>query len=222
MVKSKEWNWEILDDNAKEFWRNPSSESFYLLNRWKSQNKNRFLDLGCGLGRHSILFAKNDFETYSFDLSEEAVKQTKAWADEVHVDIDARIGDMLSLPYEDEFFDCIFCKNVISHTDTEGIKKIISELKRVLKKSGECYLTLGSKSTYGFKQMNWPFVDENTKLRMDDGPEKGIPHFYADYNLIKKLFAEFTIKEITHVEEFFEKNGDTTSSFHYHVLIRKD
>lgn len=222
MVKSKEWNWEILDDDAKEIWRNPSSESFYLLNRWKSQNKKVFLDLGCGLGRHSILFAQNDFKTYSFDLSEEAVKQTKAWAEKVGVSIDAKVGDMLELPYEDNFFDCIFCRNVISHTDTEGIKKIISELKRVLKVSGECYLTLGSKSTYGFKQMNWPFVDENTKLRMDEGPEKGIPHFYADYNLIKKLFAEFTIKEITHIEEFFERNGETTSSFHYHVLIRKD
>jgi ubiquinone/menaquinone biosynthesis C-methylase UbiE len=128
---------------------------------------------------------------------------------------------MLELPYENNFFDCIFCRNVISHTDTEGMYKIISELKRVLKSGGECYLTLGSKSTYGFKQMNWPFVDENTKLRMDDGPEKGIPHFYADYNLIKKLFSEFDIKEITHIEEFFERNGDVTSSFHYHVLIRK-
>lgn len=85
MVKSKEWNWEILDDNAKEFWRNPSSESFYLLNRWKSQNKNVFLDLGCGLGRHTILFARNDFKTYAFDLSKEAVKQTEKWAKEVRI-----------------------------------------------------------------------------------------------------------------------------------------
>ena len=57
------------------------------------------------------------------------------------------IGDMLNLPYRDESMEAILCKNVISHTDTEGMKKIIKEIKRVLKRNGECYLTLGSKST---------------------------------------------------------------------------
>ena len=29
------------------------------------------------------------------------------------------------------------------------------------------------------------------RIRKDDGPEDGIPHFYADYELIKELFKEF-------------------------------
>ena len=95
-------------------------------------------------------------------------------------------GDMLSLPYTDELFDSILCRNVISHQDTSGVKKIIGELKRVLKPGGECYLTLGSKSTWGFKQTSWPLLDENTRLRMEEGPEYEIPHFYADYDLIKE------------------------------------
>ena len=48
-------------------------------------------------------------------------------------------------------------------------------------------MTLGSKSTWGFKQTSWPFVDENTKLRMEEGPEYKVPHFYADYDLIKEF-----------------------------------
>ena len=56
-------------------------------------------------------------------------------------------------------------------------KLVIKELERVLKKNGEVYLTLGSKETWGFKETDWPMVDENTKIRMDDGPEKGVPHF---------------------------------------------
>ena len=50
----------------------------------------------------------------------------------------------------DESIEAILCRNVISHTDTEGIKRIIKEIKRVLKINGECYLTLESKSTWGF------------------------------------------------------------------------
>lgn len=54
MVESKGWNWEIVKDDKVDIWKNPSIESYYLLNRWKSQGKRNFLDLGCGLGRHSI------------------------------------------------------------------------------------------------------------------------------------------------------------------------
>lgn len=216
MIKSKSWNWEVVSGTHEEYWKNPSIESFYLVNRWKSQNKVIFLDLGCGLGRHCILFGNNGFNVYAFDLSENAIEKTKNWMEYENLKADYKIGDMLELPYETESMDCILCRNVISHTDTEGMKKIILELYRVLKKDGECYLTLGSKETWGFKQ-DWPVVDENTKIRIEDGPENGIPHFYADYNLIKALFYQFEIIDISQVETFYNDE----SSWHYHVLIRK-
>lgn len=221
MVKSKEWNWKILKDNQKKMWLEPSIESYYLVNRWKSQEKTDFLDLGCGLGRHTILFAKNGFNTYAFDLSEEAVKKTAETAKYEQLEVDFRIGDMLELPYNNESFDCILCRNVISHTDTTGMKKIVEELKRVLKTDGECYLTLCSKETWGFKQTEWPLVDENTRIRVEDGPENGIPHFYADYELIKGLFEDFKIEDIKHIGDFYQKDGKVIESYHYHVLIRK-
>lgn len=221
MVESKEWNWEIVQGDFAQVWMEPSIESYYLLNRWKRQGKSEFLDLGCGLGRHTILFAKNGFNTKGFDLSKVSIERTKEYAKKEDLNIELKLGDMLNLPYEDESIECILCRNVISHTDTEGIKKIVSELKRVLKENGECYLTLGSKDTWGFKREDWPLVDENTRIRMDEGPEKGIPHFYADYKLIKELFKEFKVENIYHVEDFYESGENVYSSFHYHVLIKK-
>ena len=102
-----------------------------------------------------------------------------------------------------------------------GIKKIIKEIERVLKKGGECYLTLCSKETWGFKQEEWPLADENTRIRMDDGAEKGIPHFYADYDIIIKLFKNFEIQLVQHIQDFYESNGKVNNSYHYHVLIKK-
>ena len=128
---------------------------------------------------------------------------------------------MLCLPYETESIDCILCRNVISHTDTKGMIEIAKEIRRILKKDGECYLTLGSKDSWGFKQESWPVVDENTKIRIEDGPENGIPHFFADYDLIKEIFREFSIERIFQVENFHERDDGVTGSFHYHVLIRK-
>ena len=221
MVNSKAWEWKMLDNKAEEIWREPSIESYYLLHKWKKAGFSSFFDLGCGLGRHSILFATNGFNVKAFDLSEDAIISTKKWAESLNLEIECKEGDMLKLPYRDGEFECIYCKNVISHTDTIGIKKIIKEIERVLKKGGECYLTLCSKETWGFKQEEWPLADENTRIRMEDGAEKGIPHFYADYDIIIKLFKNFEIQLVQHIQDFYESNGKVNNSYHYHVLIKK-
>ncbi len=221
MVESREWNWKIVKDSFEEIWKNPSIESYYLVNRWLSQEKKAFLDLGCGLGRHSILFGKNGFNVSCFDKSEEAIKRTREWAESENLKFDYKIGDMLKLPYSEEQFECIYCRNVISHTDTEGVKQIVKELYRVLKKDGECYLTLCSKDTWGFKQENWPLVDPNTRIRMEEGPEYKVPHFYVDYDLVNELFKNFDIINVQQVVDYYEKNGKLLNSYHYHVLIHK-
>lgn len=223
MIKSKGWNWSIVKGGHADFWRTPSIESFYLVNRWQGLGFKDFLDLGCGLGRHAILFGKNNFIVSCFDISEEAIGQTKAWAESENLVCDYQVGDMLKLPYSDDSFDAVLCRNVISHTDTAGMKKIVGELLRVLRPGGECYLTLGSKDTWGWKEANWPLIDENTKLRQEDGPEDGIPHFYADYDLIKGLFNEFEIIDLYQIEEFHENQEEKKvyESWHYHVLVRK-
>ncbi len=221
MIKSKGWQWEIVKNKVEDYWKEPSLESYYLLNRWHNQNKKDFLDLGCGIGRHSVLFGLNGFNISCLDISEDGINKTKKWCESENIVADYKISDMLNLPYKDNSFDCILCFNVISHTDTSGVKKVISELKRVLRDDGEVYLTLCSKETWGFKQTDWPMVDANTKLRMDEGPEKGIPHFYADYELIKDLFSEFKIIKLFQLEEFYEDNNQVKTSFHYHLLIKK-
>ena len=55
---------------------------------------------------------------------------------------------------------------------------------------------------------------------MEEGPEYKVPHFYADYDLIKDLFKEFSIEKINQIENFYEKDEETYTSFHYHLLIK--
>lgn len=143
MVESKGWNWGIVQNDKANIWMEPSIESYYLLSKWKSESKKKFLDLGCGLGRHSILFGKNGFEVLCFDISEEAIKRTKEWAENLKLKLDYKVGDMLKLPYESNSIDCILCRNVISHTDTDGVKQIIKELERVLRINRRMLSNLG-------------------------------------------------------------------------------
>ena len=221
MVQSKGWQWELLKEDEKEQWRNPAWESYYLVNRWKGQGKRVFLDLGCGLGRHSILFGKNGFQVNCFDISELAVNATREWAGTEGLSFRYAVGDMLALPYADDSIDCIMCRNVISHTDTEGVRKTIAEIRRVLRLEGECFLTIPSKETWGFKQEDRPALDENTRICTEPGTEYGVQHFYADYEQLADFFSGFSMESVSHVQTFNEYAGKPGSSWHYHILIRK-
>lgn len=223
MTKSKGWDWSIVKGSHADFWKTPSAESFYLISRWQNLRFKNFLDLGCGLGRHAILFGKNGFTVSCFDISEEAIAQTKAWAESENLTFDYKVGDALDLPFDDNSFDAILSFHVINHTDTAGMRKIASEIYRVLRAGGECYLTLGSKDTWGWKETDWPLIDENTKLRQENGPENNVPHFYADYDIIQDIFSKFEIIDVHQLEEFL-RNKTTNKiheCWHYHVLLRK-
>ena len=216
MTGPKGWEWNLEFEDKDLIWKNPSLESYGLMNRWGSRGMKDFLDLGCGLGRHSVLFGRNGFAVSCFDISKDGLAGTKAWAESEGLSFDYRCGDMRSLPYGDGSFDCILGWNVINHTDTEGVDQTISEIKRILRADGECYLTFGSKQTWGWQQ-DWPMVDANTKLRMEEGPEYKVPHFYADKELLTELFADFGIISLTHVEDW----GKNNRGIHYHILVKK-
>lgn len=216
MADSKAWNWK---EETSLIWLKPSEDSYYIVNRWKEKGYKDVLDFGCGLGRHSIFFAKQGFNVSAFDLSQEGINHLENWAKDEGVTVDLTVADMISLPYKDNTFDCIFAYHVISHTDTAGMQKILSEISRILKPDGEIYLTLCSKETWSFKYAGYPKVDENTVVKTAEGPEKGISHFYVTLNDILRLLADFDIERIRHTDDCYF-DGKEQNSKHYFILAR--
>lgn len=98
MTYSKQWNWK---EAKSPVWVTPSEESYYIASRWKKIGYRDMLDFGCGLGRHSIFFAKKGFNVSAFDLSREAVEHLKKWANDEGLTINSTVADMLDLPYQD-------------------------------------------------------------------------------------------------------------------------
>lgn len=217
MVESKGWDWESAE---KESWLDPCEESYFYCNKWKKAGKRSVLDLGCGLGRHSLLFARNGFKVTATDISPYGVEFLRRKEKEEGLNIRSLVCDMVSLPFRDNSFDCVFSYLVISHTDTEGFKRIISEIKRVLKPDGEIYITLCSKATWSFKGAGFPKIDENTVVKTDDGPEKDVPHFFVDLDDIKSLMEQdFDLLRIRHIDNcVFE--GIVQNNSHYHVWAK--
>ncbi len=218
MIESKSWNWAIVDKDDK-YWNTPAPEVFYLADNWKDKNFKRILDVGCGYGRNAIFLSKHGFELDGFDLSEVSVERTIEKGKALGFDYSHfKVSDMLTLPYENETFDALLAFNVISHTDKEGFSQILKEIKRVLKPGGEAYFTLGSKESYWFNNPDCTYVDENTRIRVEDGPENGIPHFYIDDNDCFTLFNDFQIIKINNLRELTQYGN---FSPHYHVWLKK-
>lgn len=72
MTESKGWEWNKITEDENELWRNPVLESYGLMHRWAGKGMWDFLDLGCGLGRHSMLFGRNGFNVSCMDISADA------------------------------------------------------------------------------------------------------------------------------------------------------
>ena len=218
MVKSKVWNWNLVSEDDK-FWNSPSPEIYFLSENWKGKKFTEFLDIGCGLGRNCIFMAKKKFIVSTFDLSNKSVESTKLNAAKQGVKFnDIRVADMLNIPYPNDSFDCVLAMNVISHTDKVGFDRILKEIKRVLKVGGEVYFTVGSKESFWFNNPNCIYVDDFTKIRVEDGPENGIPHFYIDDNDCKNLFNDFQILQIQNIRELTQYGN---FSPHYHIWLKK-
>ncbi|HBF40096.1 MAG TPA: class I SAM-dependent methyltransferase [Firmicutes bacterium] len=213
MIPSRAWNWDTVKDDA---WSIPSEDVYYYLERWSKLGYKRLLDLGCGLGRHSIFFAKNGFAVDAFDLSVNGLEKLKEQTRQQKLNIHIKLGDMLVLPYDDGSFDCILAYHSIYHTDSSGIERVLSEIKRVLTKDGEAFLTFNSKSNPSFIQNSPGRIDENTVLKTE-GYEMDIPHYYADADELKALLKDFQIIKMRQIEDIDE----TKSHWHYFVTIKK-
>jgi len=186
--------------------------------KWKDAGHKNILDLGAGMGKNSIYFAKLGFEVSAIEISDYAVEYMQSWAKKEGLSINAAIGDMHMLPYKDSSFDCLFEYHTIRHTDSAGMRKIIAEIERVVRPGGEVYLTFISKASNEFEEKWWPLMDASTMISQNPA-EKGIPHFYADLSDLNELLANFDIESIEHLGYFAD--GDAVRQKHYYVSAKK-
>ena len=213
----KNWDWSLV---LGERYDVPAREIYAVLARWKNSGFQKVLDLGCGKGRHALLFSREGFEVTALDISEDIVKTLKEKNDEEKLNIKTVRGDMVDLPFEDNSFDALIAYNVISHTDSVGIQKIIRELKRVVHPGGEMFLTFCSKESEHFKNPLFR-IDENTIIKNVQGPEEGVPHYYSDKDSLERLLEDVEIMDMVHLRDYIHNGEIMKDCFHYFVLCRK-
>ena len=208
------WDWN--EEKTKQ-WLEPAIEAYYLAHRWKQAGFCHLLDNGCGPGRHAIYFASQGMSATGLDQSPEALAYLSAWAQEQGLQVQAVEGSLFQLPFPDASFDCVMDYNASYHTDTEGYRQALSELRRVLRPGGEVYMTLLSQNDPGFAAAP-PEAHADRFTLIHAG---GTPHFYGRAEDFDELFAGFSMA-LPPREIRTQGPGSSKESVHYHLLLKKE
>jgi SAM-dependent methyltransferase len=159
----------------------------------KDRGAGTVLDLGSGTGRHIICLARSGFSVFGLDNSLAGIEATRQWLADEGLAADLQLQSMTEkLPYEDAFFDAVISVQVIHHADITTIRKVIQEIKRVLKEGGFLFVTVPKLKNQGerFEQ-----VEPDTFIPLD-GPERGLPHHYFNPEQLREVFDGFDIADI--------------------------
>jgi len=101
------------------------------------------LDLGCGSGRFSIGAAQSGFNVIGIDITPDAIMAAQQKAGKLGIkNIKFFVGDMATLPFNDKFFDYVFCPrfSINAIATFSQRERAIKEILRVVKDDGAVFV----------------------------------------------------------------------------------
>lgn len=122
-------------------------------------NGDFILDLGCGNGRLLELFKNKNIKYFGLDQSRKLIELARKKYQSK--DYQFVIGQAENLPFENNKFDKVFAIALLHHLpDQDGQKKVILEIKRVLKPKGLAILTVWNlrKTKFILKQIFYRLI----------------------------------------------------------------
>lgn len=156
----------------------------YYISRYIPKNKeSRILDAGCGNGNYSLKLVKNGYKNiYAVDLFD-------------HIEADGfryAKASIDNLPFENDFFDFIFCNSVIYYL--KNPENGISEFKRVSKKDAILVFTAHTK--YSLFTLLRVIKRDILKLKSMEHLQ-GVTFYSANYykNILEKNGFEILLQD---------------------------
>lgn len=174
------------------------------------------LDLGAGVGRHALALARQGFAVAALDAAPEGIAEITRIADAEGLNLDARVGMMTDLPFDDGQFDHVLSWNVIYHGDEAVLRDTIAEIARVLKPGGTFLGTMLSARRVPIELAKTPGreISRNTWVFEGTG-DKIHPHYFCNARDLLELFSAF---EVCRLED---REHETPGSWHWHLVLEQ-
>jgi len=134
------------------------------------KEKEKVLDLGCGTGRLYEIFSAQggsasggkNIDYTGIDFSENLVRIAKGKYGDRFV-----VGDILSLPFSDNYFDSVWAVAVLHHIPMKKLRKrALGEIKRVLRPGGRIIATCWKIKSFFRRDVFIPFHGKKRYYRV--------------------------------------------------------
>jgi ubiquinone/menaquinone biosynthesis C-methylase UbiE len=96
----------------------------------------KVLDIGCGTGDQSIYFAKKEAIVAGIDINPKMIGRALMRKKKEGLEVYFQGGDATNLPFLEPVFDVAVISLVLHEIESKERNKVISEMKRVVKKGG--------------------------------------------------------------------------------------
>ncbi|KAL7473840.1 hypothetical protein ACHAXS_014360 [Conticribra weissflogii] len=126
--------------------------------------KKRILDYGCDKGLMLEFFCKGldgDIKGYGVDINDEAIKTAK----ERFPGFLFQVGDGLTIPYDDKYFDVILVMATIKHVRYEDRDAVYAEINRVADYA--LVVEADEKEQKVQEMMGWNFYNSNFAMEFE-------------------------------------------------------
>jgi len=159
-------------------------------------NGDMVLDLGCGNGRLLEILKKKKIEYFGLDASQKLIEIARKKYPQNRFEV----GDILKLPYPDNFFDKVLAIRILHHIPSKEFQlQALQEIKRILKPGGLLILTVwnvwGSKHKINlFRVIKYGFLKIIGRSKLDYG-DAFIPWWKVKEKTLR-YFHFFTKREL--------------------------
>jgi SAM-dependent methyltransferase len=206
------WDAAWADADASRPWTTPEQWVCDVVPRLDRAGADRVLDLGCGIGRHSLLLAAAGFRVTALDASPTALASLRATATELSLELDLVQHDFLRLPFATETFGYALAWNVLYHGDGDTLRAALAEAHRVLAPDALFHVTFLSTANEGYGR--------GVEIRPDtfvvpDGGEKAHPHVYCTREAVAEALAAFALVQLRHRAQAHPED------WHWEALVRR-
>jgi SAM-dependent methyltransferase len=183
------WDATWKTSEGRTAWSRPEPDLVAFAATARLAGASRALDLGCGVGRHTLALALLGFVVDAVDASPAGLQITR---DAVKgMPVTTHEAMMTRLPFESASFDLVVSWNVIYHGAPDVVQATIAEMARVSKPGARVIVTMLTKrnSNFGIGEE----VAPDTWVNPAATDDKVHPHFFCDAEGFGALFRDFHV-----------------------------